>query len=234
VFIKFIFTLCTVAFAVGTVSAQSPKPELLGKFSDGDILEFNYRIANRLALSGEKTRVVLRICSQDDILPAIALSAGIGVTGNEEIGINAGLKRYHCKGEVFYAVYSGCKSRNERFNTVEYWLVGNGVKLDVNSEIPVDGVRFVGSRPTTTAEFDSILQKPADCDTNAANFIIGDYISAPSMKMRQNVEKAERALNSNAKCGTWSAAFVKSSDIYESEPEEDFPVFVSVSRKFIE
>lgn len=233
-FIKFILTLGLTAFVAGSINAQISKPELLGKFSDGDILEFNYRIANRLALSGENTRVVLRICSSDDILSAIALSAGIGVTADEEIGIGAGLKRSHYKGDVFYAVYSGCESRNDRVYTVEYWLVKTGVKLDVNAGIRVDDIRFESTRPTSKAQFDSILETAAECDAGAVNLIIGDYHSAPSKKMRQNVAKAERSVNSNAKCGTWRSVFVKSSDIYENEPEEEFPVFISVSRRSME
>src|SRR5690606_32937540 len=153
------------------------------------------------------------------------------------IGIASGLKRYHYKGDVFYAVYSGCKSRNERFNTVEYWLVKNGAKLDVDAEIRVDDVLFEITRPTSEREFVSMLEdlkaSTDDCD-GTVKLIIGDYNSTPSAKMRRNVEKAETFLGSNSKWETWRSVLVKATDIYNNEPEDDFPAFVSVSRKSTE
>jgi hypothetical protein len=229
---KLTFAVCLVAFAAGSVVAQNSDLKLLGRFSDGDVSEFNYRIANT-AFTEPGSRIILRICSQDDLLTAVALAAGIGATAGEKGGLTASLERFRYQGDVFYAAYSGCESKKDRFNTVEYWLVKNNAKLEYDSEINADDISVKITRASSKKEFDSVLKKlrtsTDDC-VDAAKLIVGDHNSAPSKKMRKNIEKAERSLGSNTKCGAWRSVLLKGTDIYDSEPEEDFPLFVIVSK----
>lgn len=229
---KLTLAVCLVAFAALSVVAQTSDLKLLGRFSDGDISEFNYRVANTLSIESG-SRIILRICSKDDLLTAIALAAGIGSTASEQGGLSASLRRFRYHGDVFYAVYSGCESKNGRFNTVEYWLVKNNAKLEFDSAIDADDTSVTITRASSDKEFDSMLEKLAvstDNCVNSAKLIVGDYNSVPSPNMRKNIKKAERFLGANEKCGVWRSVLLKGTDIYDNEPEEDFPVFVVVAK----
>ncbi len=232
--VKCILALVLITLSVSSIYSQSSDLKLLGRFSDGDVSEFNYKVVNKVAFTEEPGRLVLRICSQDELLSAIALAAGMGVTSGEKGGINATLKGVGYKGEgVFYAVYSGCESKKNRFNTVEYWLVKNGAKLEFDQEIKADDVNLAGHRPESKEEFNSMLETNNKTDENcneAAKVILGDYNMAPSKKMLKNFKKAEDELKDN-KCGHWQFILLKSTEIWEKEPEDDFPGFVVVSKK---
>ena len=232
--IKNILTVLFVILTAGSAYSQNSDPKLLGKFLDGDVSEFNYRIINK-AFGEKPGRLVLRICSNDDLLTAIALAAGMGVTSDEESGLAAGLKRLRYSGKgVFYSVYSGCESKKERFNSVEYWLVPPGVQLEVDRQISADEVNFRSLRPESNEEFASTLEHLKESETGgseASRIVLGNYNLAPSKALLKNIKKAKGILKDDARCGTWHFIQLKGTEIWENEPEEDFPTIIIVSKK---
>lgn len=228
---KLFSTIFLIAVLSSITFSQTGKPELLGRFSGGDILEFNYLISQKYFGSnfGSDSRLVLRICSDKGLLDAIALGAGMFTTASEkEYGLRLTFDRYGLsKTKILYAVYSGCESGKSTFKTVEYWVVPNGAKLEVDDEITAKEIRITANTPHSNREFLAAIRDAGSSPNTAAKFFVGAYNKRPSDQLRQNMKKAQDFLKDESE--PWKFEFVQiEADIGDPEPE--FPATIIVNR----
>ena len=226
---KLFSTIFLIAVLSSITFSQSGEPQLWGRFSGGDILEFNYLISQKYFGSnfGSDSRLVLRICSDKGLLDAIALGAGMFTTASEkEYGLRFTFDRYGLsKTKILYAVYSGCESGKSTFKTVEYWVVPNGAKLEVDDEITAKEIRITANTPHSNKEFLAAIRDAGSSPNTAAKFFVGAYNKRPSDQLRQNMKKAQDFLKDESE--PWKFEFVQiEADIGDPEPE--FPATIVV------
>lgn len=232
----FILVLCLMLIG-GVAAGQTAEAKLLGKFSGGDISEFNYRMVQTVVESNRSERLVLRICSRTgDLAEAISLSAGLSATNDATAGIMASLKRFgNADRSVSYAVSPNCSSNAGGFKTVEYWLVPANAGDPFGDEVPLNKIQVRNIRPETEEQFETAIQSFKKASgppgTDVYRVAVGNYYQTPSAGMLNRIQSVSERIASEGACISWRFAFIKSSTGTENEPEPEFPVFVTVSIK---
>ncbi len=227
-YLKLVLTVFVIAVFSFAGLAQSNEPQLWGRFTGGDIMEFNYHISQKYFGAGfdSETRLVLRICSDKGLLDSIALGAGMYTTSYEGYSLRYSFNRLQMdKTEILYAVYSGCESKKDALKTVEYWVVPKGAKLEVDDEISANEIRLLGNSPNSKAEFLADLKEAGSLTDGAANIFVGFYDKKPSNKLRENMRMAEASLKGKT---AWKFEFVQLGTDIVDEPEPEFPSYVVV------